>query len=171
MSEPMRDEVELPELETKHGGHCQCIGCDKEYWYQVAKEREAQLKAALSANRDKDAQLADSENNETRWASDFRRMEGRLAKFLDRAEKAEAEFASLRASGGEKWIEIKEGCEMPEYGVPVWVVWKGVVQNMTYVRDIGEWVPVSDDYDTAPDGTFSHWMHLPAPPTLTREKE
>lgn len=79
------------------------------------------------------------------------------------------ELAELRSLGGERWIEIKEGCEMPPYGVYVWTAWNGVVQKISYARDIGEWIPFDKFSDAAPDGTFSHWMKIPAPPT--REKE
>lgn len=61
------------------------------------------------------------------------------------------------------WVDCRE--RLPEYGVPVLVVCHGVVQHTMYSRDIGEWRPCAcDDADTAPDGTFSHWMPQPEPP-------
>lgn len=62
-----------------------------------------------------------------------------------------------------EWIDVKQ--KLPDYGVPVWVVWDGVVQHIAYERHLYGWYPASGDGDSAPKNLFSHWMPLPAPPT------
>jgi hypothetical protein len=62
-----------------------------------------------------------------------------------------------------KWISVKD--RMPAYGIPVLVVYHGVVQFVSYSRDIGEWIAANDDgSDHMPEGFVSHWMPLPEPP-------
>lgn len=95
-----------------------------------------------------EAILADKERDLSLYAS--------LKKAIASAKAAEEEIET-------RWIEIKEGCEMPPYGVPVWVVWNGNVQHVAYSRDIGEWVPCGGDSDPAPDGTFSHYRYIDGP--------
>ena len=64
------------------------------------------------------------------------------------------------------WISVKD--EMPKYGVPVLVVYYGVVQQIAYVLDIGEWRPVEGvGSDSMPLSFVSHWMYLPDPPAQT----
>lgn len=61
-----------------------------------------------------------------------------------------------------KWI--RADVDLPRYGVPVLVVWQGVVQKITYARDIGEWYSYEDREAMAPEDAFSHWMPLPEAP-------
>lgn len=62
-----------------------------------------------------------------------------------------------------EWISVKD--RLPEYGVPVLVVYRGTVQYVTYSRDIGEWrASCCDDFDPMPGRFVTHWMPLPAPP-------
>lgn len=62
-----------------------------------------------------------------------------------------------------EWTSAKEG--LPRYGLPVWVVYGGVVQHVAYARDIGEWRPLHDDQsDSMPESFVSHWMRIPEPP-------
>jgi len=62
-----------------------------------------------------------------------------------------------------QWTSVEE--RLPDYGVPVLIVYHGVVQNTLYVRDVGEWRSASDDEsDHMPESFASHWMPKPAPP-------
>lgn len=62
-----------------------------------------------------------------------------------------------------EWISSED--RLPPYGLPVLVVYHGVVQQAAYVRDIGEWQAANDDTsDHMPEGFVSHWMPLPYPP-------
>lgn len=109
-------------------------------------------KAALAANREKDAEIERLKSYRS-W---------------DRIHELEAELSSLRASVGEKWIDVKQ--ELPPYGMPVLVIYHGVVQHVTYARDIGEWVAYENgDSDHMPESFVTYWMPLPAPPTKDKE--
>jgi hypothetical protein len=68
-----------------------------------------------------------------------------------------------------QWISVKD--EMPHYGRAVLVVYHGVVQHVTYRRDIGEWIAANDDTsDHMPESFVTHWMPLPEPPVLIRAR-
>ena len=60
------------------------------------------------------------------------------------------------------WISCED--KLPEYGIPVLVVYHGVVQNTTYFLDIGEWREAYGDSDSMPKSFVSHWQPLPEPP-------
>jgi len=75
-------------------------------------------------------------------------------------------IAALEESG--KWISVQQ--EPPPEGEPLLIVWKGVVQHLTYMLYEGEWYPYHADPDDRwgiEDGltTVTHWRELPAPPT------
>jgi len=102
----------------------------------VLDEAKKQLEAAT---REKDAEI-----ERLKRVEEFVELTGRARAVMDRAQFAEAELhdtkenyqtllddavemreqlASLRAAlGGEKWIEVKEGCAVPEYGEMVHAV-------------------------------------------------
>lgn len=63
-----------------------------------------------------------------------------------------------------EWISVKD--RLPRNGMTCLVVWQGLTQHMLYTRDdgTGEWLPVEDEAESAPEGTFSHWQPLPDPP-------
>lgn len=120
MSEPMNDtpeEVELPELtrsveivdEAERRLSARTYGNKptRLCLQSEIEERERQLKAAMAANREKDAEIAEL----IRKNRDFAVVADELGKLVDKAcdagEASESELDSLRASvGGEKWIEI-----------------------------------------------------------------
>lgn len=154
MSGPIdkREEVELPDLldilsairnteyaKTHINRHLVNMTDDQRMslFRAVIEMSLPQLKAALSANREKDAELAllreeaaenariigMSGSREAAKDAEIERLKAEnigthrmIGMFIDTVKSAEAELASLRASGGEKWVEIKEGCEVPEYG-------------------------------------------------------
>lgn len=61
------------------------------------------------------------------------------------------------------WIDVKD--RMPDYGIPVWVVYHGVVQYVAYARDIGEWRAMDGDAsDAMPESFVTHWQPIPKPP-------
>jgi hypothetical protein len=75
-------------------------------------------------------------------------------------------IAAARASEG-GWIDCKQD-PAPECE-PLLIVWKGVVQHLTYTLSDGGWYPHHadhDDYEPIEDGetTVTHYRHLPSPP-------
>lgn len=81
------------------------------------------------------------------------------------------EFQNRDASGGEKWIEIKEGCEMPEDDERVFAHHQsGRIYAYTYSPESSPKYPFRDNFGSGDGPSVTHWMPLPAPP-LTREKE
>lgn len=60
--------------------------------------------------------LAEQDAHEQKWANEFRRMENRLAKFLERAKKAEATLDEMRKRTVFSYNEIGELC--CEFGAP-----------------------------------------------------
>lgn len=65
------------------------------------------------------------------------------------------------------WIDVKD--RLPDYGIPVLVVYHGVVQNVLYLRDVGEWIAATDDTtDHMPESFVSHWQPRPDPPPVSR---
>jgi Protein of unknown function (DUF551) len=61
------------------------------------------------------------------------------------------------------WTSVKD--RLPPYGIPVLVVYHGVVQHTAYARDVGEWRAAGfEDSDSMPESFVSHWMPLPDPP-------
>jgi hypothetical protein len=61
------------------------------------------------------------------------------------------------------WISVQD--RLPEYGVPVLIVYHGVVQYIAYARDIGEWRSAdTNESDAMPESFVTHWMSLPEPP-------
>jgi len=163
-----RQEVELPPMDLTEEDRSATITWERDVVENSVNDavpvswlacRERQLLSALSTLRGLEEENARLKADKENWRS--------LSKdFQERLHEVKAELATLRASqrtGDDGWIEIKEGCELPPYGVPVWVVLHGVVQHVAYSRDIGEWNACTDDSNAAPDGTFSHWRPIPAP--------
>lgn len=61
------------------------------------------------------------------------------------------------------WISCSD--RMPTNGKAVIVCsHQGTVQDMNYFWAYGKWWPVTEDEDSAPEGEFSHWQPIPAPP-------
>jgi hypothetical protein len=90
-----------------------------------------------------------------------------------RAEKAEAELASLRASAGEKWIDVKQ--ELPHQHCFVLVTWgirEGIVAEAYCGAqdDKRKWI-LSRNRNIDISSRITHWKPIPAPPTLPKEKE
>jgi hypothetical protein len=56
------------------------------------------------------------------------------------------------------WHKTKDG--LPKYGLPVLLIWQGVIQDTVYYRDIGEFIDVHNDYDPMPEDEPSHWMYF-----------
>ena len=101
---------------------------------------------------------------------DFRRDSEEIVLSGIMAHKAAKKYSA------EEWIEIKEGCEMPEDGEPVIIVWSGVVQHLTYARFEGTWYPYHEDPEdfiglNEDINLVSHWTLLPAPPSTEATKE
>lgn len=124
-----REEVEV----QRYGTNVDLSGCPHPYGGYVTYSDYAKLEAA---NREQKAEierfLTQAHNAEGNAVFQQRRAEAAEARIRELAlmfgvpdggrylndwiAKSE-QLASLRASaGGEKWIEIKEGCEMPDYG-------------------------------------------------------
>lgn len=147
--------------------------------FNVQLELLKEIVSTQAANREKDAEI---ERLKARYRSlslavgkplhSSRGAEHYAGNLVRRAEKAEAEFSSLRTSvGGEKWIDVKQ--ELPPMGRLVIVSMGSIVQNCLYSWNGIDrcWSPFDEDFDTAPDGTFTFWQPLPAPPSLPNEKE
>jgi hypothetical protein len=125
---------------------------------------EAELSSSLAANREKAAETERLKARMLELARMFNIPDG--GHYLNDWIGRKDELSSLRAS--EKWIEIKESCELPEHGQDVICVcdW-GVCFARCYV-----------DFDNrlkfgnVKPGCFSspnvtHWQPLPAPPIPT----
>jgi hypothetical protein len=93
----------------------------------------------------------------------------------DRAEKAEAELSSLSASAGEKWVEIKEGCELPperddNNDTTVVLVYspKYPTQHLGRYRSYDRtWTFIGSNSDWTKE--ITHWMPMVAPPSTEKE--
>jgi hypothetical protein len=70
-----------------------CIVC-----FTMPEPHAALLKQVLEHRLAAEAKVAELEQREQRWANDFRRMETRMSKFLDRAEKAESKVTEQAAT-------------------------------------------------------------------------
>jgi hypothetical protein len=67
----------------------------------------------------------------------------------------------------DNWIDCR--VKLPEYGVPVLLVYSGIVQDVLYVRDVGEFRAMCDeDTDPMPEKLATHWMYKPEPPEMTK---
>ena len=123
-------------------------------WRQRVESLEA-------ASREKDAEI-ERLKAATQLHNDSAVEAWRLThKWVKRVFDLKSELSSLRASGGEKWIEIKEGCKMPTHDQKV----------LTYSDDMGcRIIPFGTSVKGMPPHV-THWQPLPAPPTLPTEKE
>jgi hypothetical protein len=96
-------------------------------------------------------------------------LQCQLTAALDEAQRLREQLASDDTRMGElavgdKWISVKQ--ELPPFGVPVLVVYHGVVQHITYTRVEGEWIAYENDgTDHMPESFVTHWQPLPAPPS------
>jgi hypothetical protein len=82
-----------------------------------------------------------------------------------------AELQSLRDKESASWIDIKQ--KLPPEGVPLIIVWSGVVQHLTYARYEGRWYPYHEDPDEFLDDVDSlvtHWMPLPSAPAKLEQE-
>lgn len=151
MSEPM-DKRE--EIEVVFQGPTESI-------WDALQRLYCQLKASLLASQEKDAEIA------------------RLRTFAEQAKQhcgeqfltlydMQRELSSLRA--GEKWIEIKEGCEMPEEGSQVlgWHL-SGRIYLYHYRPKVDPIYPFRDNFGSGDGPSVTHWMIPPAPPTKDKE--
>jgi hypothetical protein len=78
--------------------------------------------------------------------------------------KAMREAAIWGAFELDKWIELKEGCEMPDYDEPVlWLFEDGNMQVIELDKDGNPWL-----YESEKDGfkfaKATHYQYLPKPP-------
>jgi hypothetical protein len=196
MSEPMNDMREEVELEDrceycgtadtdhKHGnGHRCCGNCcathgsltrNKEAYTLVSQivsyknELMESLKASLAANREKDAEIARLKDQAIGAVTDKNIV-------LEDNMRLRSELSSLRASAGEKWIEIKEGCELPperddNNDVTVVLVYspKYPTQHLGRYRSYNRtWTFIGSNSDWTKE--ITHWMPMVAPPSTEKE--
>lgn len=69
------------------------------------------------------------------------------------------------------WIELKEGCEMPDYDVPVlWYDEHGHMHVEDLDKDGNPWLFGETDSEGFKYPKATHWMPLPSPPKTSDEQ-
>jgi hypothetical protein len=158
----LRNEIDL---RVEQGN---ALNTDKEIFKKRALTAE-------SANREKDAEISDLRKSliqAGREAGAFLADEVSTTFLRGVPEEIKLKLASLRASvGGEKWIEIKEGCAVPQYGETIHAICGASIGDLW--QEIFESSYTMGWEEMAACG-LTYWKKVTwpvAPPSLPNEKE
>jgi len=158
MSE-LREEIELPPLPQSvlmRMRNNNNSGRYLEATQEALYGRERQLKSSLAANREQKAEIERLKSYRS-W---------------DRIHELEAELASLRASAGEKWIDVKQ--EMPPIAEgndisEILMGSYGFSWDLVRLHRTKGWITLPR-WDRVRNPIIS-WHRLPAPPSQHTEEE
>jgi hypothetical protein len=69
----------------------------------------------------------------------------------------------------DEWVKLEEGCNMPDYDVPVlWFFEDGQMQVMDLDKDGNDWLYLTE-IEGFPVSKPTHWMPLPPPPAQLQQ--